>query len=70
MNVSLLIFYFLVELIVRFPIPQEEIDSFKSVLGTAKPAKPYAFIFGHGLWNVSILASLVVLQIHLSLARR
>ena len=36
---------------IRFPIPAEELDRFKSLLGTTKPAKPHAFIFGHGLWN-------------------
>ncbi len=39
---------------IRFPIPAEEIDRFKELLGTTKPAKPYAFIFGHGLWNVRV----------------
>ncbi|KAI9799342.1 MAG: hypothetical protein M1825_004835 [Sarcosagium campestre] len=41
----------LIEEIVRFPIPAEEISRFKATLGSTKPAKPYAFIFGHGLWN-------------------
>ena len=36
---------------IRFPIPPEESDRFKALLGTSKPAKPFAFIFGHGLWN-------------------
>ena len=43
----------LVEVMVRFPIPSEEIDRFRADLGTGKPGKPYAFIYGHGLWNVS-----------------
>lgn len=40
-----------VEVIVRHPIPDEEILRFRETLGTSKPAKPYAFIYGHGLWN-------------------
>ncbi len=42
---------FLVEQMIRFPIPPEELDRFKALIGTTKPSKPYAFIFGHGLWN-------------------
>ena len=36
---------------IRFPVPTEELDRLKALLGTTKPSKPYAFIFGHGLWN-------------------
>lgn len=36
---------------IRFPIPPEELDRFKELIGTKKPARPYAFVFGHGLWN-------------------
>lgn len=36
---------------IRFPIAPEELARFHGLLGNAKPAKPYAFIFGHGLWN-------------------
>ena len=36
---------------IRFPIAPEELARFRELLGTTKPAKPYAFIFGHGLWN-------------------
>jgi len=36
---------------VRFPIPDDEITRFRQTLGTGKPAKPLAFVFGHGLWN-------------------
>lgn len=38
-------------MIVRFPIPEEEITRFKAVLGEGKPSRPIAFIYGHGLWN-------------------
>jgi hypothetical protein len=36
---------------VRFPIPEDELERFKQDLGTGKPARPIAFVFGHGLWN-------------------
>lgn len=36
---------------VRHPIPDDEIDRFKQALGNGKPDRPFAFIFGHGLWN-------------------
>ncbi|KAI9879897.1 MAG: hypothetical protein M1830_006564 [Pleopsidium flavum] len=41
----------LVEQMIRFPIASEELTRFQSLLGTTKPRKPHAFIFGHGLWN-------------------
>ncbi|KAJ9641007.1 hypothetical protein H2199_005675 [Coniosporium tulheliwenetii] len=41
----------LIEQMVGFPIPPEEIERFKQTIGTAKPKRPYAFVFGHGLWN-------------------
>ncbi|KAH0565607.1 hypothetical protein GP486_000995 [Trichoglossum hirsutum] len=40
-----------IEQMIRFPIASEEVGRFKTLIGTTKPAKPYAFIFGHGLWN-------------------
>ena len=36
---------------VRFPIPPEELSRFRTLLPPTKPKRPYAFIFGHGLWN-------------------
>ena len=36
---------------IRFPIAPEELARFRALLGPAKPTKPHAFIFGHGLWN-------------------
>ncbi|KAI9817088.1 MAG: hypothetical protein M1826_001670, partial [Phylliscum demangeonii] len=48
---SPIVFRAAVEVIVRFPIPDDELSRFKAALGTVKPKKPYAFIFGHGLWN-------------------
>lgn len=50
----------LVEQMVRFPIPSEEIDRFRALIGNSKPAKPYAFVFGHGLWNVRALECLLL----------
>jgi len=40
----------IVEQIVRFPIPTEEIISLKACIGT-EDDKPKAVIFGHGLWS-------------------
>lgn len=36
---------------IRFPIPEEELTRFRSLLPPTKPSRPYAFIYGHGLWN-------------------
>ena len=36
---------------IRFPIPQEELSRLRALLPPTKPKKPFAFIFGHGLWN-------------------
>lgn len=36
---------------IRFPIPSDELDRLRALLPTKKPDRPYAFIFGHGLWN-------------------
>lgn len=40
-----------IELMLRFPLDPIEVERFKDLLSTTKPQKPYAFIFGHGLWN-------------------
>ncbi|KAL8812153.1 MAG: hypothetical protein Q9200_001233, partial [Gallowayella weberi] len=40
-----------VEQMIRFPIPMDELDRLRNLLPTKKPSRPYAFIFGHGLWN-------------------
>ncbi|KAI9835228.1 MAG: hypothetical protein M1838_005361, partial [Thelocarpon superellum] len=40
-----------IEQMIRFPIAPEEIERYKEILGSTKPTKPFAFIFGHGLWN-------------------
>ena len=36
---------------IRFPIPPEELTRLRDQLPTTKPSRPYAFIYGHGLWN-------------------
>ena len=35
----------------KFPLDPTEVERFQELLAPTKPAKPYAFIFGHGLWN-------------------
>lgn len=40
-----------IEMMLRFPLDSEEVARFKNLLSPTKPHKPYAFIFGHGLWN-------------------
>lgn len=40
-----------IEVMLRFPLDPVEVDRFKALLSPTKPVKPYAFIFGHGLWN-------------------
>ncbi|KAL9055738.1 MAG: hypothetical protein Q9162_003374 [Coniocarpon cinnabarinum] len=42
----------MIEVIVRHPIPSDEIQRFKEEMaGPSKPDRPPAFIYGHGLWN-------------------
>lgn len=41
----------MIEQMIRFPIAPEEIDRLKGLLPATKPKRPYAFVFGHGLWN-------------------
>lgn len=36
---------------IRFPIASEELSRLRSLLPLIKPTRPYAFIYGHGLWN-------------------
>ena len=36
---------------IRFPIPSSELSRFRDLIPPTKPSRPYAFIFGHGLWN-------------------
>ena len=35
----------------KFPLDPTEVDRFKALLSPTQPRRPYAFIFGHGLWN-------------------
>jgi hypothetical protein len=41
----------LVEQMIRFPIAPEELERLRHSIPSSKPSRPYAFIFGHGLWN-------------------
>ncbi|KAL8635421.1 MAG: hypothetical protein Q9228_007084 [Teloschistes exilis] len=41
----------IIEQMIRFPIPNDELDRLRGLLPSKKPARPYAFIYGHGLWN-------------------
>ena len=38
-------------MMIRFPIPGEELQRLKDNIPEKKPDKPIAFVFGHGLWN-------------------
>jgi hypothetical protein len=40
-----------IEMMLKFPLVDNEVKRFQNLLSTTKPKKPYAFIFGHGLWN-------------------
>ena len=40
-----------IEQMIRFPIAQDELSRLRALLPPTKPKKPFAFIFGHGLWN-------------------
>jgi hypothetical protein len=40
-----------VQTIIRAPVAQHELDELTNTLSTTKPAKPYAFILGQGLWS-------------------
>src|ERR1700712_5462433 len=40
-----------IEMMLRFPLDTEELGRYKELLSSTKPKQPYAFIFGHGLWN-------------------
>lgn len=40
-----------IEQMIRFPIAEEELSRLRALIPPTKPKKPFAFIFGHGLWN-------------------
>lgn len=40
-----------IEMMLKFPLIEEELLRFTDLLFTTKPSRPYAFILGHGLWN-------------------
>ncbi|KAL9006676.1 MAG: hypothetical protein Q9188_000550 [Gyalolechia gomerana] len=41
----------IIEMMIRFPIPSDELDRLRALIPAKKPERPYAFVFGHGLWN-------------------
>lgn len=41
----------IIEMMLKFPLDPTEVSRFKALLSPTRPRKPYAFIFGHGLWN-------------------
>ena len=40
-----------IEMMLRFHLDPEEVERLQKLLFTTKPKTPYAFVFGHGLWN-------------------
>ena len=40
-----------IELMLRFPLDGIEVARFQELLDGQKPKRPYAFVYGHGLWN-------------------
>lgn len=36
---------------VRYPIAEDELERLREHIGSTKPDRPIAFVFGHGLWN-------------------
>ena len=42
---------FSVEQMIRWPIEELELARLRDLLPPKKPSRPYAFIYGHGLWN-------------------
>jgi hypothetical protein len=41
----------IIEMMLKFPLLPEEVKRYTDLLSETKPKKPYAFVFGHGLWN-------------------
>lgn len=40
-----------IEMMLKFPLVDDEVKRFIDLLSPTKPKRPYAFVFGHGLWN-------------------
>lgn len=38
-------------MMIKYPLQPDEVARYRNLLSPTKPSKPYAFIFGHGLWN-------------------
>ena len=41
----------IIEMMLKFPLIPDELKRYTELLSEKKPKKPYAFVFGHGLWN-------------------
>lgn len=41
----------IIEMMLKFPLLPDEVKRYTELLSEKKPKKPYAFVFGHGLWN-------------------
>jgi hypothetical protein len=41
----------IIEMMLKFPLLPVEVKRYTDLLSETKPKKPYAFVFGHGLWN-------------------
>lgn len=46
-----------IEMMLKFPLLPDEVARYTGLLSPTKPEKPYAFVFGHGLWNDLDLAA-------------
>lgn len=44
-------FDLVIELMLHFPLDPQEVGRFQALLAKNRPRRPYAFVFGHGLWN-------------------
>ena len=38
-------------MMLKYPLKPDEIARYLALLSPTKPRKPYAFVYGHGLWN-------------------
>jgi hypothetical protein len=41
----------IIEMMTTYPLDPIEVDRYLALISEKKPEKPYAFVFGHGLWN-------------------
>jgi hypothetical protein len=40
-----------IEMMLKWPLVPEEVKRYTELIEGSKPRKPYAFVYGHGLWN-------------------